>query len=146
MNGTNTGKIFKTHKRNILGAKGKCLDCGRAISILPYFYIIYYCSTTQLDVALWTSCSRQQLTIQGSGFYRSSIQKPTIPLVHRLLVLIPKAVAWLRCYHALQERVPKRWALSYHYLTNPFGNYFHFFLCYICYALLYLPSSKGLYG
>ncbi len=54
------------------------------------------------------------------GFYRSSIQKPTIPLVHRLLVLIPKAVAWLRCYHALQERVPKRWALSCHYLTNPF--------------------------
>ncbi len=50
----------------------------------------------------------------------SSIQKPTIPLVHQLLVLIPKAVAWLRCYHALQERVPKRWALSCHYLTNPF--------------------------
>ncbi len=58
--------------------------------------------------------------LQEPGFYRSSIQKPTIPLVYRLLVLIPKAVAWLRCYHALQERVPKRWALSYHYLTNPF--------------------------
>ncbi len=56
------------------------------------------------------------------GFYRSSIQKPTIPLVHRLLVLVPKAVAWLRCCHALQERVPKRWALSYHYLTNPFAQ------------------------
>ncbi len=45
-----------------------------------------------------------------------------IPLVHRLLVLIPKAVAWLRFYRALQERVPKRWALSCHCLTIPFQN------------------------
>ena len=47
----------------------------------------------------------------------SSIQKLTMPLVHWLLVLITKAVAWLRCYHALQERVPKSWALSYQPLS-----------------------------
>ncbi len=34
------------------------------------------------------------------------IQNPAIPLLHvlyRLLVLIPQAVAWLRCYHVLQD-------------------------------------------
>ncbi len=40
------------------------------------------------------------------------------------LVLIAKVVAWLRCRHALQDSVPKRWALSCHYLTNPFYLYF----------------------
>ncbi len=40
-----------------------------------------------------------------------------------LIVLIPQAVAWLRCYYALQERVPKRWAPSCHCLTNPFDHF-----------------------
>ncbi len=46
----------------------------------------------------------------------------TLSLVQRLLVLLQQAVAWLRCYHAMHERVPKRWALSYHCLTKPFDR------------------------
>ena len=38
-----------------------------------------------------------------------------------MLVSLPQAVAWLMCCHEMQERVPKRWALSYHCLTKPFG-------------------------
>ncbi len=75
-------------------------------------------------LGVWSPSRLISYRSQGfPGFYKSSIQKITIPLLHRLLVLIPKAVAWLRCYHALQERVPKRWALSYHYLTKAFMQY-----------------------
>ncbi len=51
------------------------------------------------------------------------------PLAHWLLVLLPQVVAWLSCCHAMQERFPKRWALSYHCLTRPFGPTGLRFLC-----------------
>ncbi len=65
--------------------------------------------------------SRSSFDTGFPGSYMCSIQKPIILLLHWLLVLIPQAVAWLRSYQALQERAPKRWAISCHYLTIPFG-------------------------
>ena len=55
---------------------------------------------------------------------------------------LPQAVAWLRCCQAMQENVPKRWALSYHCLTKPFNvilfyvvNYFPYIFPHDIYLL-----------
>ncbi len=58
-------------------------------------------------------CGKQLKVLQISNFVTCSVSS-------LIMSQLRHCRAWLRCNHALQEGVLKRWALSCHYLTKSF--------------------------